>query len=307
MHGFKRFAFAASAICAFASAAMAADPVNIQDPIITARVARVDAGNRLAVQEVPPSSFFHTPDVTVSGTTCIVIAAAPTGKALIVRQIRVVAESVPTTSDTVIFHTSSDCSGPSWQWTFPVLPGQNIVTFDPGLAIPEGTGLSALASGNMTARSVCRWIYVRQASHPPGEACCSSKGIAACMRLARCALAALTICASASAAMAAGQVNIQDPAMAMREARVDAGRPSRGAGRAAVLILSFTRRRRRRASTAPRLRQPRLAKFLLCGKFVLLRSLRELPDKYRFFTPSRNAGATRSWQLTLPLPPGSTS
>ena len=78
----------AATVCAFACPAMAANPVNIQDPKTPDAMANVDAGDRLAVEKVPPSSFFHSLS-GLGGTTCVLVAAAPSGKALVARQIRV--------------------------------------------------------------------------------------------------------------------------------------------------------------------------------------------------------------------------
>jgi hypothetical protein len=148
MHGLARCALAALTICASASAAMAAGQVNIQDPAMAMREARVDAGGRLAVQDVPPSSFFHSPDVAVGGPYCTKVAAAPVGKILIVRQIRIVAISSRATGQISFFYSIPKCGSYSFVAAdAPFTAGQHILTFDPGVVIPEDSALYALSDG----------------------------------------------------------------------------------------------------------------------------------------------------------------
>ena len=90
MHLSKLCTFAAVTASLSASAAMAAaTQVNIADPKSTNRAARVEIGGRLAVQEVPPATFFHSGAILSSAGACVLLATAPAGKAIGVRQVRV--------------------------------------------------------------------------------------------------------------------------------------------------------------------------------------------------------------------------
>ena len=142
MHLSKPGALAAMAALASASAAMAAaTQVNVIDPTSN-RPAHVEIGGRLAVQDVPPASYYHKASLGVgSGATCVQIAAPASGKALIVRQIKT---NVFTDNSAVSFYANADCSlgGIVGNTTVPAV-GHDTYTFDPGLAIPSGGVLSA--------------------------------------------------------------------------------------------------------------------------------------------------------------------
>jgi hypothetical protein len=142
MHPFKFCAVAAIVAGASASSALAAaTQVNIADPNATTRMAHVEPGNRLAVQEVPPASFYHqaTPGIN---TICQQIAAPPSGKALVIRQVRV--HSQPGVS--VYFYASPVCLPGTMvgEATLPAGASDYIETFDPGISVRSGGGFAAL-------------------------------------------------------------------------------------------------------------------------------------------------------------------
>ena len=141
-------AFSAIATLTSIGAAMAAaTPVNIIDPNATTRAAHVEPGNRLAVQEVPPSSYFHA---TRAGLTpangCVVIANAPPGKALVLRQARVNTSLIQNAGGTAQLYANGTCDN-NQGIIGTVTPGSmgiSTVGFDPGLAIPAGGAFSAV-------------------------------------------------------------------------------------------------------------------------------------------------------------------
>ena len=147
----KILVVSAVAISVSASAALAAaTEVNIVDPTKASRAAQVEIGNRLAVQEVPPASFYHASYIAVSqGGSCSRIAGAPTGKALIVRQVRINTGSFGNTpgggpDHTLYLYANSNCDdlGQVGSVTLSGV-GLTTVTFDPGVAVPMGYGFSA--------------------------------------------------------------------------------------------------------------------------------------------------------------------
>jgi hypothetical protein len=142
-----------AAVFALTDPAMAAaTKVNIVDPTITARVAHVDAGDRLAVQEVPPATFFHGNPGAIGSGVCVAVAVPPSGKALVVRQIRVNISSLPSPGNaSVFFYTNSTCTGSEVGSVTPPSVGLSAQTFDPGLAIPSGGVLSAFVDGSLVA------------------------------------------------------------------------------------------------------------------------------------------------------------
>jgi hypothetical protein len=132
----------AIAICAATSAFAADTTVNIVDPTIPARIARVEPGNRLAVQDVAPNTYFHANNLNLSGS-CTTIATVPSGKALIVRQIRIDVYSDPTPGNgKFVDILANGCVGIVADINPPSI-GQYVVNFDPGLALPDGAVLSA--------------------------------------------------------------------------------------------------------------------------------------------------------------------
>src|SRR5690348_5428782 len=78
---------AALSVTSATAATAAATQVNIADPIAPSRIVRVDPGSRLAVQEVPPSTYFHAFKPVNPASPCAVLAAPPSGKALVVQQL----------------------------------------------------------------------------------------------------------------------------------------------------------------------------------------------------------------------------
>jgi hypothetical protein len=129
------------ALACATSAISAATQVNITDPRATTRAALVEPGSRLAVQDVPPSSYFHKAYLG-AGPACTPIATPPAGKALIVREVRV--HSAYTSATFLAVYANTDCSlsGIVGEADLPIASGYTI-TFNPGIAIPAGGTLSA--------------------------------------------------------------------------------------------------------------------------------------------------------------------
>lgn len=138
-----------------ATAAMAAaGDVNITDPNATTRAAKVDVGNRLAVQQVPPATYFHAANTDVTTANgCVVLATPPAGKALIIREVRVDVwkDPSPGQGQYVGIYANASCTLPDVSEVNPATIGQTIVPFDPGLAVPSGSGLSVLVGGSVGA------------------------------------------------------------------------------------------------------------------------------------------------------------
>jgi hypothetical protein len=153
MHASKFCAFAAIAALSATAAMAAATDINIVDPQATHRAAHVEVGGRLAVEEVPPTSFFHA---VLFGTTstsgCVVVAQPPAGQALVVRQVRIDVFQDPTPGNGNYVQVSGDgtCSNPVGDVNPPTV-GQSTMSFDPGVAIPAGGALSAVIGGAVQA------------------------------------------------------------------------------------------------------------------------------------------------------------
>jgi hypothetical protein len=135
---------------ATAAIATTATQVNVADPTVASRVSKVDVGDRLAVQEVPPASFYHSAHGGLgSGLGCVVVATPPSGKALIIRQVRVDAYS-NSGGGTVYISVGTDCDSLVGDVTATTI-GPSTTTFDPGLAIPHGSALSVSIAGAIDA------------------------------------------------------------------------------------------------------------------------------------------------------------
>jgi hypothetical protein len=152
MHLYRICALAAAAAVLSASAAMAATPVNIVDPNAASRAAHVEPGNRLAVQEVAPATFFHSGAILSSADACVPLATPPAGKALIVRQVRVNVHDIGAVggNNTIFVYLGEFCNEVVGEVS-PNAVGLVAITFDPGLVLPAGGTLSATAFGSPRA------------------------------------------------------------------------------------------------------------------------------------------------------------
>ncbi|HEY1961756.1 MAG TPA: hypothetical protein VGG69_05015 [Rhizomicrobium sp.] len=146
---------AAAIACACAGTAMAAaTQVNIADPKATTRAARVELGNRLAVQEVPPATFFHSGAILSNAGDCVVVVTAPARKSIVVRQVRVnvtdIVGGVTGGNNSVVLFFGSVCNEVVGEVN-PGAVGLSTITFDPGLVLPAGGTLAATAFGSPRA------------------------------------------------------------------------------------------------------------------------------------------------------------
>jgi hypothetical protein len=146
----KILVMSAAALSLSASAGLAASTqVNIVDPSKANRAAQVELGNRLAVQEVPPTSFYHGKAILGEDGTCVRIGGPPGGKALIVRQVRVNTYAFGTppgggANNTIYLYANGSCDGTGSVGSVTITgAGLTLVPFDPGVAIPMGYGFSA--------------------------------------------------------------------------------------------------------------------------------------------------------------------
>jgi hypothetical protein len=158
MHRFHPFAgivVASAAIAIAGSALAAATAVNIADPTKPARIAHVDAGGKLAVEQAAPADFYHAATFATDNTTgCVVIATPPVGKALIVRQVRVnvFSDPAPGADNNVAIYADSTCTSEVGDVN-PATVGQTTISFDPGLAIPAGSAVSASIPPHASVRA----------------------------------------------------------------------------------------------------------------------------------------------------------
>lgn len=146
-------ALAIGATLAAAAAMAAATQVNVADPNATSRVAKVELGNRLAVQEVSPSTYFHNTTFSIQGSAgCVPILSPPTGKALIIRQVRVDAFVVSSTgnAENVAIFADGTCTSEVADVN-PATVGLYTSTFDPGLVLPNGSAMSVKVGNDIQA------------------------------------------------------------------------------------------------------------------------------------------------------------
>ena len=140
--------------------------VNIADPTTPTRVAHVNASgqlqvngpttvtNTVATQLAPPSAYLHTTTFGLTGSSgCVTFATPPSGKAMILREVRVDVFSVSSTGpdQTVSVFTGAHCDGSQVADVNPATVGETVLPFDPGLGIKAGSGLSGFASGTVQA------------------------------------------------------------------------------------------------------------------------------------------------------------
>ena len=156
---------------ALSGTAVAAAPtmVNIADPTVPTQIAKVDPTGHLkvgdgsgpltvdgSVQLAAPGALYHATQLIVDDTACRSVAAAPTGKALILRDMRVNVFSNPSpgSGNAVVFYTDSGCAPQTIVADVnPPSVGLTVVPFDPGFAIASGQGLYAEALGSVEAET----------------------------------------------------------------------------------------------------------------------------------------------------------
>jgi len=171
MHSIKIFMLSILVASATASAAMGAPTdVTIVDPRNTNRAAGVEAG-RLAVQEVPPANFFHAilNGGLSTGSGCITTAVPPTGKALIVRQVRLNVTLFSGGSAILIYPNGNCAAGSQIGAVSLNSTGLTVVPFDPGLAIPSGGSLAITIVGGSSSTVALAYVdgYTVPASEVP--------------------------------------------------------------------------------------------------------------------------------------------
>lgn len=131
----------AGGVFAATAAMAAATQANIADPNVTSRVAKVEAGNRVAVQAVAPSTFFHSAPAAASGDgSCVTVAVPPAGKALVIRHLTINVQNNQSPGAIVIIAPECSLGEISADVNVPTV-GQFTATFDPGLTIPNGSFL----------------------------------------------------------------------------------------------------------------------------------------------------------------------
>lgn len=144
------------------AAAATGSLVNIADPSHSSYLAHVDKAGRLQVgdsagalnvEETPVSSYFHASSLQPGNGTgsCVVIASVPTTKPIVVRQVRVsVVDSFGSfgPNNSITIYADKTCSN-QIATVYPGSYGQTVIPFDPGYAIPAGSGLSAETHGNV--------------------------------------------------------------------------------------------------------------------------------------------------------------
>jgi hypothetical protein len=151
--------------------------VNIADPTTAANVAKVDANGRLQVgggpvsltgtvttQIAAPSTYLHSSSFPTGGT-CTVVATPPTGKAMIVRDVRinVYKDPMPGSGQYVAFYNDTGCFNLVADAN-PATVGETVLPFDPGLGIRVGSVLSVVVGGSVAAE-----VYTDGYAVPPGQ------------------------------------------------------------------------------------------------------------------------------------------
>jgi hypothetical protein len=162
------------------TAMAAATVVNIADPTTPSRIAHVDNNGRLMVgdgsgalsvdgtvnvQAAPPSSYLHQTGFGTSSNGCTVVARPPSGKAMIVRDVRVdvYQDPSPGVGQLIAIYSDSTCSTLVGDVN-PSTVGETVLPFDPGLGIAASSSLSIVAQGSVAAE-----VYTDGYSVPPGQ------------------------------------------------------------------------------------------------------------------------------------------
>jgi hypothetical protein len=153
--------------------------VNIADPSNASRVAHVDPNGKLQVgggpvsvngtvtaQLATPSAYLHVMHFAITSSSgCVVVAQPPTGKAMVVRDVRVdvFGDPTPGPDNDLTVYRDSACTAIVADVN-PATVGETVLPFDPGLGIASGSGLAVRASGGVEAE-----VYMDAYSVPSGQ------------------------------------------------------------------------------------------------------------------------------------------
>jgi hypothetical protein len=169
--------------------AAGATVVNIADPTAPANVAKVDASGKLQTsgsvtntvntQQAAPSAYLHTTTFgLISSYGCVTFATPASGKAMILREVRVDVFSVTSTGpdQNIAIYTGAHCDGSQVADVNPATVGETVLPFDPGLGIKAGSGLSGFADGTVQAEVYTDGYSVPSGAVPTGAVTTSGAG-----------------------------------------------------------------------------------------------------------------------------------
>jgi hypothetical protein len=160
--------FAAFFVALGGSAVAVTSAVNIADGRNPQFLAAVDRTGRVQIGQAPATQFFHKlrPGFNANNG-CVVIASPPENTALIVRQIRldVFVNPSPGNFQNVFLYADTTCSTEIGD-VHPPTVGQFTVTFDPGLGIPAGAGISAFVQGSVSVETFTDGYTVPKSAVP---------------------------------------------------------------------------------------------------------------------------------------------
>jgi hypothetical protein len=163
--------------------------VNIADPTTPANLAKVDASGRLQTagstsvtntvntQLAPPSAYIHTTTFAITTSRgCLVLATPPTGKAMVVRGVRidVFSDPSPGPDQDLTIYSDATCTTQVADVN-PATVGETVLPFDPGLGIPAKSGLSARATGSVQGEVYTDAYSVSASSVPAAATTTASK------------------------------------------------------------------------------------------------------------------------------------
>jgi hypothetical protein len=171
--------------------AAGATVVNIADPTTPANVAHVNSSGQLSVagpvsvtstittELAAPSTYIHTAAFDLSNAdSCQTVATPPTGKAMIVREVRVDVgqDPSPGVNQNVVIYGDAMCSGNPIADVNPATVGETTLPFDPGLGIPAKSGLSVFVNGSVVAEVYADGYSVSSATVPTSAATVTTRG-----------------------------------------------------------------------------------------------------------------------------------
>jgi hypothetical protein len=162
------------------AAAATGSLVNIADPTNAAHIAHVNASGQLQIsgstsvtntvntELAAPSTYVHSTTLDLTGSSgCVEIATPPSGKAMIVRDVKidVYSDPSPGSAQHVNIYDGTKCSLAALVADVnPATVGETTLPFDPGLGVPANSGLSTFVGGSVEAE-----IYTEGYSVAPSQ------------------------------------------------------------------------------------------------------------------------------------------
>jgi hypothetical protein len=128
--------------------------VNVAGP--SGRKAEVSTANQLQVVESSPGAYFESGYLSGAVSSCRTIATPPSGKALVISQLSVLVQTLPSADSAhgYLFYRNKTCDGAISYLDFPARIGETTHDFRPGITSKSGFSILLFGTGTQAEAEV---------------------------------------------------------------------------------------------------------------------------------------------------------